>query len=352
YAREGLIQPACKTGANMAYYDPACIGTIKLIKELQRKRYYPLSVIKRLLETSTVKTIEMDLLDAIHKVDYSTMGDEQLSLREASRAARLSPAQIAALTETDIVTPVLSGRKKTFSAADLSVMQLVRRRMDAGIPFAQSIQSFCIYQRALREAAQADVDSFITGAVMTPDFTSEKGAHMIHISDDTLNTFINIKRMEFNREYGSRRIEDMTQWEEALSKALKGLTSGLLAAGFQMDAVLCAKALAGQQTDVPAFDAVRKAYLGFSGDAGGDIAKSIAEFLRGRAYFSKLAINPEQDGALAMHALKVCWLALAPDILACQEQAEAALKDFEEIVRRYPQPQASQLSAMMRDILA
>lgn len=48
YVKEGLIRPVLKTGRNMAYYDPSCIETIQLIRTLQRERYYPLSVIKRL----------------------------------------------------------------------------------------------------------------------------------------------------------------------------------------------------------------------------------------------------------------------------------------------------------------
>ena len=54
YAKEGLIRAAVKTGRNMAYYDPACVETIQRIRTLQRERFYPLSVIKGLLETPAV----------------------------------------------------------------------------------------------------------------------------------------------------------------------------------------------------------------------------------------------------------------------------------------------------------
>ena len=45
YVKEGLIQPACKTGPNMAYYSADCIARVQLIKSLQKEHYYPLSVI-------------------------------------------------------------------------------------------------------------------------------------------------------------------------------------------------------------------------------------------------------------------------------------------------------------------
>ena len=62
YAKEGLIRPARKTGRNMAYYDRACVNTIGTIRRLQRERYYPLSVIKRLMESAPVEQVELELL--------------------------------------------------------------------------------------------------------------------------------------------------------------------------------------------------------------------------------------------------------------------------------------------------
>jgi len=45
YIKEGLIRPVCKTRRNMAYYDPAGVTAIGMIRMLQRERFYPLSVI-------------------------------------------------------------------------------------------------------------------------------------------------------------------------------------------------------------------------------------------------------------------------------------------------------------------
>ena len=51
YVREGLLPgPALRTGRTMAYYDPALVGQVKAIKELQRKRFLPLPVIKEVLD--------------------------------------------------------------------------------------------------------------------------------------------------------------------------------------------------------------------------------------------------------------------------------------------------------------
>ena len=73
----------------MAYYDRACVNTIGTIRRLQRERYYPLSVIKRLMESAPVEQVELELLDAIHKADAPDPG-ERVPLAEAARRSGLT----------------------------------------------------------------------------------------------------------------------------------------------------------------------------------------------------------------------------------------------------------------------
>ena len=95
-------------------------------------------------------------------------------------------------------------------------MALAKRRLDAGIPIEQTVRSFSIYEKALREAVSAEVDDFAAGALMSQNVTAEAGARMIRVSDETLDTFIALRRKALNREYGSRRLEDMARFEQAL----------------------------------------------------------------------------------------------------------------------------------------
>lgn len=60
--------------------------TVKqLPRMLQKERFYPLSVIKRLLETSSAGAMELELLDAIHKVDYQSAAGWRLWRRRPER---------------------------------------------------------------------------------------------------------------------------------------------------------------------------------------------------------------------------------------------------------------------------
>ena len=319
YAKEGLIRPARKTGRNMAYYDRACVNTIGTIRRLQRERYYPLSVIKRLMESAPVEQVDLDLLDAIHKSDAPHPG-ERVPLNEAARRSGLTAKQIALLTDSGALVPVREGRKKLFTADDLGVMALAKRRLDAGIPIEQTVRSFSIYEKALREAVSAEVDDFAAGALMSKDVTAGAGARMIRVSDETLDTFIALRRKALNREYGSRRLEDMARFEQALSRALLAMEKALHAAGEErtMEALIAAHAGA---SDAALAEAAAH-FWGFA-NAGGDVARALSEAVRARDYFT--ALEPSGACALAVACLKAAWLLLAPPVLNCAAAGRAAL---------------------------
>jgi len=61
YIAEGLLPKPKKTSRNMAYYDASYISRIKMIKELQSKRYLPLKVIKKILQADKSATTIKEL---------------------------------------------------------------------------------------------------------------------------------------------------------------------------------------------------------------------------------------------------------------------------------------------------
>ena len=319
YVKEGLIRPARKTGRNMAWYDPACVSTIGTIRLLQRERYYPLSVIKRLLSEPAQDGMSLELLDAIHKVDYHSSAGP-VPLADAARRTRLTTRQIGTLTEAGLVRPEIVGRRKFFREEDLGVMALVRRRMDAGIPFRQSIRSFVIYEKALRQAVEADVDVLAT-AMVVPSFTAESGAQMIRMSDETLDAFVALRRKALNREFGSRMLGEIDRFTAALKKALPDAAAAFSEAGLAREAGQLGAVLSGEKTGEKPLDEAADYYCGRLPERGG-IAESIAGAARSRDYF--MAPAPEADASPALLFLRAAWLTLAPEILGCKEAAAAA----------------------------
>lgn len=327
YVKEGLIQPACKTGPNMAYYSADCIARVQLIKSLQKEHYYPLSVIKRTLEHSDSQ-MEIKFLDAIHKVDYAS-SSKTFSLTDASKMTRLTKEQIFFLVERGLVKPESAGKRQRYTDEDLQTMLLIRRRMDAGIPFAESLSSFLIYEQALRTASKADVDLFISQALMAVNPNAKDAVRMICVSDETLDAFISAKRAELNREFGSERLNDLCRYSAGLSVMVQEIVQALVKAGCAALAERCRAALSACPEGKDAVSAALGHCHQMINSRTESLANSIALCSRIHAYF--LALKPEEAEdaeAVLLYSLKLCWLCLAPALLNCTKEAQEARDGF------------------------
>ena len=108
YVREGLIRPVKKTSPNMAYYAPEAVEQVRLIRRLQGERFYPLSVIRRLLQQEDPG--EAELLHAISKADQDDYYD-LLPLSQAITAAGLDEDTARLLETAGLLTPQRRGEE-------------------------------------------------------------------------------------------------------------------------------------------------------------------------------------------------------------------------------------------------
>lgn len=328
YVKEGLIQAACKTGPNMAYYHPDCISRVQLIKSLQKERYYPLSVIKQMLDASNPDRMELELLDAIYKVDYK-LSSKTFSLSEAAKMTRLSREQISALLTHRLVNPDVFGKKQIYAEADLQVMFLIRRRMDGGIPFEQSVDSFVIYEKALRSAAEADVDSLINHALVARSPSAEEAIRMISVSDETLDRFVSLKRTLLNREFGAKRIRDLDSFSFGLSAMLNDIGDCFAGIGQNEPAEQCRAAALISPDRVDPVSIALSLYNLVITRTSGSLVKSISAIGQAHAYF--LLQTPEGEegmNSLLLYILRMGWLCMAPSVLDCAAEAQSAVSGF------------------------
>jgi DNA-binding transcriptional MerR regulator len=328
YIKEGLIHAACKTGPNMAYYDPDCIAKVKLIKSLQKEHYYPLSVIRNMIRSSETDHLELELMDAIHKVDYRN-SIKTYSLSDVMKMTGLLKSQIDMLKECGIIDPDMSGTKQIYADSDLQILFLIKRRLEAGIPFLQSVESFKVYMESIREAANADIDSFITQALLPCSPTTPDATHMIGVSDETLDKFISIKRNELNREIGSKRVEQLNRYSMRLSEFLDGISMILK----EEDYAEYADLLHDATHAYPAGDGMLVQALGnyslLIESSKKSLAKSITVVQKAHAYF----ISSDTEHGMGMdsfllYILRLGWLYLAPPLLHYEEEAGKAMSGF------------------------
>ncbi len=84
----GLLPPALFTGPNMAYYDPACVERIELVRELRAQRHLPLRVIAGMLaeqgadrvsrELQRARVLRADFIDALAGDRHSSVARDEL----------------------------------------------------------------------------------------------------------------------------------------------------------------------------------------------------------------------------------------------------------------------------------
>lgn len=247
YVKEGLVDIACKTGRNMAYYAPESVERVRLIKELQSEKYYPLSVIKRLLRTGNMDIREMELMDAIHKADQWDYY-ESIPVSEAAKEAGIRPAEAEALIRAGIVRPVRKGKKRYCCKGDCRVMKLVKRRLEAGLALNETIKTFLAYETHIQIASRADIDSLVSDSLLARPLDTPDIIRMIHVNDDTLDDFIAIKRYSYNAALGSAYIERVERKLASLGLYASAICGAFARTGYKAQADFGSRALGGGES--------------------------------------------------------------------------------------------------------
>jgi len=336
YVKEGLIEIAKKIGRNMAYYHPDSVRRVLLIKSLQKEKYYPLSVIKHLLERGEPSLPELELYDAIHKVER-TGTSRRLTLQTALRETGITRAQIEALEAAGVIAPVVWENKKVYRETDCRIMRLVKRREQAGLPFGQTLKAFAAYERGLSGAEMADVDAIISDAIVPEGPSTGEIVQMIRVSDETLDEFVSLRRYELNRIFGSRHIDDIGRLSAQLKAYLKVVCDALAVFNAPALCSLCSSALKGQnmEGDGAVAEALRE-YAAVIGLTKEGLAQSISVCNKANHFFDSLRPGlSEHPEHLLLHALRTGWYFLAPDVLLCHKHIDKAIKEFEKFAQEY-----------------
>jgi DNA-binding transcriptional MerR regulator len=138
YINEGLIPKPVKTQANMAYYSEEHVKSIRLIKELQSKRYLPLSVIRKLVKNER-DGLSVDEIQIIAKLDGKLFKnlDESLEIKQVT-AKQLTERtgalikEIKELEKAGILHPVIKGKQAYYGEDDIRFMECWKKMRELG----------------------------------------------------------------------------------------------------------------------------------------------------------------------------------------------------------------------------
>jgi DNA-binding transcriptional MerR regulator len=158
YLREGLLTPPVKTAPNMAYYHPVIIDEIKLIKELQTKRYLPISVIKLILEARRdgqkadhIEEMQSMFGQLFKNPDTETSGN--LALTDFISLTGLPETTIGLLEEMGLLTPTYAADGKYYGKADERIGGMFRKLLDLGLT-PEELRMYSQYVEMLRLEAR------------------------------------------------------------------------------------------------------------------------------------------------------------------------------------------------------
>jgi DNA-binding transcriptional MerR regulator len=136
YVKEGLLPQPTKVNKSMSYYDESCVDRIALVRELQEKRYYPLSVIKNIIsrmDNGISLPSLLSLEDAIFRP--RTEGQQRLMSRQEFVAATgIEKSLLDTAERLNILVPYNRGGDKPYNEEDvLFAKSLMRGSKELGI---------------------------------------------------------------------------------------------------------------------------------------------------------------------------------------------------------------------------
>ncbi|HEU5143532.1 MAG TPA: MerR family transcriptional regulator, partial [Solirubrobacterales bacterium] len=156
YLREGLLPEPVKTSRNMAYYPPAFVDRIKLIKQLQEERFMPLRAIKAVLDEDPERARAMlELEDRI--LDRALAGERtRTSATEVRERYGIPKEVLDRLEELEVLSPNSRG----YSPSDIKIIEAISRFRAGGYDeeIGFTVYDTLRYKTALEELVRQEVD--------------------------------------------------------------------------------------------------------------------------------------------------------------------------------------------------
>ncbi|NQU07138.1 MAG: MerR family transcriptional regulator [Candidatus Abyssubacteria bacterium] len=197
YINEELLPKPLKTHRNMAYYDQSYVGRIKLIRELQEKRYLPLSIIRQMLdesessmESQEIKTL-LELEGKLFKNISNLPEFRPQNIEELSERTGVSIEMIKELEDAGIISRQPDG---LFDEDCVKIVEILMKLREAGYTEEVGFTSDHIkmYKDMIEVLARQEVRTFskaVTGRLSFDEMTT-----MAETGIDLLNTLLGILR--------------------------------------------------------------------------------------------------------------------------------------------------------------
>jgi len=164
YLREGLIRPTRKTGRTMSWYAPALVARVRAIKELQRRQFLPLDVIKRAIASDHHAPDDQAAAAAIAGVLAKHRGTRTRTRAELVEHHGANVQELDWLAAAGLAVP--TGADQHYQGDDLALLSTLGAARRAGI--SPTMLPFAIlndYLAALRALVEVELRMFRAGVL-------------------------------------------------------------------------------------------------------------------------------------------------------------------------------------------
>jgi DNA-binding transcriptional MerR regulator len=173
YIKEGLIPKPHKTHANMAYYNESHLNAIRLVKELQEKRFLPLSVIKQVVRGGR-GGLSVDEIRTLTEIDGKLFPNlvenpevKPMSAKHLSEQTGVSLYDIKQMERARVLNPVKKGNRLLYGEDDIRLVECFARMREAGFSEEMGWDGtiFSVYRDFLQRLVEEEAKILMSGVV-------------------------------------------------------------------------------------------------------------------------------------------------------------------------------------------
>ncbi|HEV2814995.1 MAG TPA: MerR family transcriptional regulator [Solirubrobacteraceae bacterium] len=164
YLREGLLgsgDDVVRTSRNMAWYPPEYVDRLRLIKQLQERRFMPLKAIRRVLEEEEPERVAalVDVEDRILERAVRASETGRVSRAEVRRRYDVPEVVLDRLAELEVLTPTARG----YDAYDVQIIEAIARFRAGGYDerLGFTVYETLRYRQALAPLVEEEVRTLL-----------------------------------------------------------------------------------------------------------------------------------------------------------------------------------------------
>lgn len=163
YTQQGLL-PSPQLRGRVGFYDEAHLDRLRLIKELQEKRFLPLSVIRSVIrhfEAGADLETMLAPLDLVFQPRWDASEPSGFTRAELATRAGVDSSVVDAAEDMGFLFPERHGRERRYTADDVQMLGVAQQWLALGIP--RSLGR--LYRESLEEISKLQVRAFNSSVV-------------------------------------------------------------------------------------------------------------------------------------------------------------------------------------------